>query len=202
MKQELWPPDKHFHKPRPEKAACNSASGPKHSPRESESLCGKPKHEYLAAGFRTRKLVEWWPTDKPLQTTKSKSAPGIFSSKPPLYTVYDPRTLLGKTKRDQISGDKTRQKPEWWPALRRPYSASEIEAMRQKEDKEKATRKPPIKIVTGYPLRSLPTQSSNKSQRRMAGATELTRKQCTLECMAQQDGDLISFVHQCRLICT
>ncbi|KAG0593042.1 hypothetical protein KC19_1G300600 [Ceratodon purpureus] len=188
-KPDLWPTD-HFHKPRPEKSAANSASGPKRSPRESESLRGKPKHEYLAADFRTRKLVEWWPTNKSLQTTKSKSAPGVISSKSQLNTVYDPANLLGKSKRDQISGDRTRQKPEWWPALRRPYSASEIEAMRQKEDTEKATRKPPIRIATGYPLRRLPTQSSNKSQRRTAGTMELTRMQCTQECMAQQDDSL------------
>jgi hypothetical protein len=205
MKPELWPHDKHFHKNKPERAAANSlASGPKQPPRDSESLRGKSKDEYLAADFTTRKLEEWWPSDeKPLQTTKSKSAPGIFSWKPQLYTVYDPRTLLGKTKREQIPGDKTRQKPEWWPALRRPYSASEIEAMRQKEDTEKATRKTPIKIFTGYPIRRLPTQSSNKSQRKMAGAIEFNRKQGTPECIAQQDeGNLISIVHQFRFICT
>ena len=208
-KPELWPPDKHFHKPRPERAAANSlVPGSKHSPRDSESLRGKPKREYLAAGFRTRKLVEWWPTSaaRPLPTTKCKSAPASFSSRPQLYTVYDPRTLLGKTKREQIPGNKfgvkTRQKPEWWPALRRPYSASEIEAMRQKEDTEKPVRKSPIKIVAGYPLKRAPTQPNKKSQRRIAEAIELTRKQYTPEYMSQQDdGNLISFMHQFRLIC-
>lgn len=209
-KSELWPPDERFIvKPRPDRAATKSlTSEPKRSPPDSGYFRGKPKHEYLAANFRTRKLVEWWPTsDKPLQTTKFKSAPPIFSSKPRLYAVYDPKTLLGKTKQEQIPADKlgvrARPKPDWWPALRRPYSASEVEAMRPKEGIEKATRKSPIKIVTGYPVKPLPPQSSNKSQRRMTEAIELTRNKCTSECMARQhDGNLISFVLWFRLTCT
>lgn len=116
-------------------------------------LHSKGKPEYLAAGFRARKLAEWWPTNKPLHTS--------------VHEGYDPRKLL--CKREQVPAQKqSTKKPEWWPALRRPYSASDIEFMRQKEeDTTKITRrKSPSKIVCGYRSRHPPGNLTNKSPRR------------------------------------